>query len=129
MEELVKQMAQVVRSLISTSTGDLGYGRAAENMRVMREELVELEEPGLYNSFLRDLKAKIAAEELGGPRLDMWWMVRRSGLGLITSHQSDKSDVSDEAAQEVQHTLPVASSPSPLHPRRLRDTDTGPSSF
>ena len=105
-QELTKQMGQIVRSLISNSTGDLGYDRAAENMRVMREEMVELEEPGFYNTFLQDLKQQLAAEELGGPRLDMWWKIRMTGLGPITKRQSDKSDVSDEAAQEVSTSMP-----------------------
>ncbi len=100
-QELTDQMANIVQSLITTSTGDLTYDRAAENMRVMREELIELEEPGLYNTFIADLKRKLAAEKLGGPRLDMWWVLRKSGLGPITNRQSDKSDLSDEAAQEV----------------------------
>ncbi len=106
-EDLTKQMGQVVRSLISTSTGDSGYDRAAENMRVMREELIEMEMPDLYNSFLRSLKEKLAAEDLGGPRLDMWWKLRQTNLGLITRGESDESTVADDAAAEVCDSLPL----------------------
>lgn len=99
--DLAAQMGEIVRSLISSSTGDIHYARAAENMRVMREELISLEEPALYNQFTTDLKAQLANEELGGPRLEMWWTIRTSGLGLITKGESDESNVTDEAAREV----------------------------
>ncbi|EFX00480.1 ku family DNA-binding protein [Grosmannia clavigera kw1407] len=98
--DLTAQMGEVVRSLITSSTGDIHYARVAENMRVMREELISLEEPALYNQFTTDLKAQLVAEELGGPRLEMWWTIRTSGLGLITKSESDESDVTDEAARE-----------------------------
>ncbi|OAA58538.1 ku family DNA-binding protein [Niveomyces insectorum RCEF 264] len=99
--DLLKQMGRIVESLIATSTGDVHYARAAENLRVMREEMIGLEEPALYNTFLTDLKARLAADELGGPRLDMWWTIRTTGLGLITKSESDESDVDDETARET----------------------------
>jgi ATP-dependent DNA helicase 2 subunit 2 len=42
-EDLSKQMSTIIRDLITNSTGDVGYGRAVENMRVMREELISFE--------------------------------------------------------------------------------------
>lgn len=100
-EGFTDQMGQIVESLIASSTGEVNYARAAENMRVMREELVSFEEPAIYNSFLTGLKDKLVAEKLGGPRLDMWWTIRTSGLGFITSKESDQSTMTEEAAQEV----------------------------
>ncbi|ERT00772.1 hypothetical protein HMPREF1624_02005 [Sporothrix schenckii ATCC 58251] len=99
-EGFTEQMGQIVEALIASSTGELNYARAAENMRVMRDELLSFEEPAIYNTFLTSLKDKLVAEKLGGPRLDMWWMIRTSGLGLITVKESEVSTVTDEEAQE-----------------------------
>lgn len=100
-EDAAKQMGAIVRSLITDSTADNDYGRAAEDMRVMREELVALEEPGFYNSFVRDLKKRLLAGELGGDRRDMWWRVRTTGLGLVHQGESEPSDVTIAEAEEV----------------------------
>ncbi len=100
-EGFSEQMGRIVESLIATSTGDLHYARAAENMHVMREELIGLEEPAIYNTYVTKLKERLAAEKLGGPRLDMWWTIRTSGLGLITASESDVSSVTDDVAQEA----------------------------
>jgi ATP-dependent DNA helicase 2 subunit 2 len=100
-EEAAKQMAIIVRSLITHSLGDSGYGRAVANLTVMREELIEMEEPGLYNDFIKDLKKKLLAGELGGDRRDMLWEIRKARLGLIDSKASEVSEVTEEEATEV----------------------------
>lgn len=100
-EEASKQMASVIVSLIKHSLGDSGYGRATEDLRVMREELIGMEEPRLYNDFIRDLKGKLLVDELNGDRREMWWEVRRNRLGLITDKESDVSDVGEEEAKSV----------------------------
>ena len=106
-EGFAEQMGQITESLIASSTGEVNYPRAAENLRVMREELISLEEPAIYNAFITGLKERLVAEKLGGPRLDMWWMVRSSGLGLITSNESEQSTVTDDAAKEVRDCQPA----------------------
>ena len=96
-----EQMGQIIEHLVTTSLGDVNYARAAENMRVMREQLIDFEEPGIYNTFITNFKKRLVDEKLGGPRLDMWWVVRTSGLGLIPNSEADESTVTDEAAQDV----------------------------
>jgi len=93
-------MGAIIESHITHSFGDSGYGRAIEEMRVMREELVELEEPGLWNAFVRGLKGKLLGGELGGERREVWWEVRRDGLGLVDSKVSALSEVGEEEARE-----------------------------
>jgi ATP-dependent DNA helicase 2 subunit 2 len=104
-EEASKQMGTIIRSLITHSLGDSGYGRATENLAVMREELINMEEPGLYNDFVRELKKKLLAGELGGDRRDMLWEIRKSKLGLIDKKTSEISEVSEEEATEVSMSL------------------------
>lgn len=99
--EAVKQMATIIETQIKNSLGDANYDRVVEGLGTMREELVDYEEPALYNDFLRELKGKILREELGGDRLELWWLVRKGRLGLIDRTTSDRSEVSEEEAKEV----------------------------
>lgn len=104
-EDAAKQMGHVIRSLINNSTGDSGYDRAVENLGVMREELIQLEFPAIYNTFLRDLKRRLLAKELGGDRREMWMKIRWGrNLGLIDSNRSPTSDVTPAEAAEVRHS-------------------------
>ncbi|KAJ9154876.1 ATP-dependent DNA helicase II subunit 2 [Pleurostoma richardsiae] len=99
--DAVKQMGQIVRSLITNSTGDSGYAMAIENIGVMREQLVDFEEPALYNDFMKDLKKRLLAGELGGDRREMWWKIAYPGnLGLIDTKESEASDVTEKEAKE-----------------------------
>ena len=103
---VVKQMSAIIEDQIRHSFGDANYDRVVEQLGVMRDELVAYEEPKLYNDFSRQLKEKILKEELGGDRRELWWLIRRSKLGLIDKHMSDQSDVSEEEAKEVRLLLP-----------------------
>lgn len=99
--DVVKQMTGIIEDQIRHSLGDANYERVTEALGVMREELISYEEPGTYNDFLRELKGKLLGEKLGGDRRELWWLIRRSKLGLIDQHQSDRSEVTEEEAKEV----------------------------
>ncbi|KAF2264937.1 SPOC domain-like protein [Lojkania enalia] len=99
-QSAVDEMCRNVRSLISRSIGESGYGRALEAIRVMREEITELEEPDIFNTFIRDLKKDILEGKLNGDRREMWWRIRGSKYGLIDKKRSIVSDVSEEEAAE-----------------------------
>ena len=66
----------------------------------MREELVELEEPEIWNVFVRELKKKVLSGDLGGERREIWWELRKNGLGLVDRKVSGLSAVSEEEAKE-----------------------------
>lgn len=66
----------------------------------MREELIEMEEPEVYNEFVRELKRQLLAEELGGDRREMWAEVRKNRLGLVEKKSSERSKVGEEEAKE-----------------------------
>lgn len=102
-KDAAAQMGSIIRSFIQHSVGDSGYGRAIEAMRVMRGEMVELEEPEAWNEFLKGLKRDLVrgAKELGGERREMWWLVRGNRLGLIDKKVSEVSDVGEEEARDV----------------------------
>jgi hypothetical protein len=94
-------MASIIETQIKHSLGDANYERVVEGLGTMREELVDYEEPTLYNDFLTSLKGKILSEELGGDRQELWWLVRKSKLGLIDQNTSEVSNVTEDEAKEV----------------------------
>ncbi|EOD52730.1 putative ku family dna protein [Neofusicoccum parvum UCRNP2] len=97
---IAKQLSGIIQDYIRHSMGDNGYQRAVEAIRVMKEEMLELEEPGVFNDFLKDLKKKIFAEELGGDRKEMWYRIRVNKLGLIDKRATSLSDVTEEESKK-----------------------------
>lgn len=104
-ETAAKQMGDIIRKLISDSFADVLYPRAAENLRVMREELISMEVPTLYNTYLTELKGSLLSGELNGDRREMWfrWVVG-GRLGLITQDESEVSEVNEDEAKAVSTT-------------------------
>tara|TARA_R110002003_G_scaffold1005_3_gene21984 strand:+ start:20952 stop:22556 length:1605 start_codon:yes stop_codon:yes gene_type:complete len=99
-QDAADAMGAQIKALVKNSVGDSGYGRALEALRVMREELTELEEPEIYNVFVRGLKAELLEGALGGNRREMWWKVRGSRYGLVDRKRSLVSDVTEEEAAD-----------------------------
>lgn len=99
--EAAEGLSKIVEKHITDSFGGNLYGKAIEEMRVIREEMIEIEEPGVYNSILRRLKEKLLKEELGGERKDFWYEIRRNRLGLVDKNASERSDVEEDEAREV----------------------------
>ena len=67
--------------------------------------MTEMEEPGLYNDFVRKLKDKLLGEQLGGERREMWWRIRVNRLGLIDKKLCPVSDVDEQDARAVSLNL------------------------
>jgi ATP-dependent DNA helicase 2 subunit 2 len=99
--EVSKQMSDIIESIIKNSPGALHYPKALECLGVLRDELVDLEEPEIFNDFLRQLKPKILGGHLGGERTDVWYRLRVKKLGLIDSDNVENSSVTPEQAKEV----------------------------
>ena len=99
-KDAAKQIINIIKTWITESMGDTQYQRALEALGVLREECIETEEPGLYNRFLKGLKAKLYADELGDNRKEMWYKIRTSRLGLIDKTLSLVSDVEEEEAKQ-----------------------------
>ncbi|KAJ5628877.1 hypothetical protein N7490_011105 [Penicillium lividum] len=98
--DAVNQMGAIIENQITHSLGDANYNRAIEGLGTIREELVDYEEPAAYNDLLRGLKKKILGDELGGDRKELWWFLRKSKLGLIDRNTSERSEVTEEEANE-----------------------------
>jgi ATP-dependent DNA helicase 2 subunit 2 len=104
-KDAVRQMEKIIENHIRKSFGDANYDRVVEELGVLREELVDYEEPELYNDFLRRLKDNILKEKLGGDRQELWWLIRRSKIGLVDTKTSDRVQVTEQEAKEVSFTL------------------------
>lgn len=114
LENAMKSMGEVVRSLIKDSMGDMDYQRAIENIGALREACIGLEFPELYNDFIKDLKKKIYSDALGKRREEMWKTLRlvgRTSLGLITKSEIDASDVTQDEAEQVRDQFNSSCSP------------------
>lgn len=98
-KDAVKQMRSIIEDQIRHSFGDANYDRATEGLGAVREELISYEEPSLYNEFIKELKEQILKEKLGGDRRELWWLIKRSKLGLIDQGQSELSTVTEEEAK------------------------------
>ncbi|KAK5047638.1 hypothetical protein LTR84_006303 [Exophiala bonariae] len=94
----VSQISRIVEDQIKTSFGDKNYDRVLELLGTVREGMYQMEEPEVYNDALRQLKKKIMAKELGGDRSELWYKIRVTKLGLITTDATDHSKVSPEDA-------------------------------
>lgn len=103
--DAVKQMETIVEEQIKHSLGDANYDRVIEGLGTMREELLDYEEPAVYNDLIRQLKKKILDESLGGDRRELWWLIRKGKLGLIDNKASEISTVPEEEAAEVSHEI------------------------
>lgn len=99
--DAVTQLGSIIETQIKDSFGDINYGRAIEELDVMRSEMIEIEEPAIYNDFVRTLKTKLLKGELSGDRRDMWYELKKAELGLIDSKQSESSTVTKEEAKQV----------------------------
>jgi ATP-dependent DNA helicase 2 subunit 2 len=100
-ESAVAEMSVIIYDLINNSVGDANYAVALADVRVMREELANLEMPELFNGFMREFKRKLLGGDLGGDRREVWFEVRRARLGLLDKAKVEVSDVTEEEAAEV----------------------------
>lgn len=98
--DAAKQMGKIIRTQISESTGESGTEQAFANMRVFRSEMIDYEEPKLYNDFLKDLKEKIVKQQLVDGERDFWYHFKTARLGLIDQTALDISEVTEEEANE-----------------------------
>jgi ATP-dependent DNA helicase 2 subunit 2 len=107
LRDAVKQLSAIIQEYIKTSTGNYNYQRAIEAIRVMKEEMIEYEEPNLFNDAMRDLKKKLVAGELGGDRKEMWYLIKVHRLGLVDSEATAVSDASPDDAKAVSDPFDV----------------------
>lgn len=105
LRDAAKQMDNIIRELIQerldrSNGGKLMDDRVVENIRVMRNEMIDYEDPKSYNNFIRALKKDMLNGSLGEDRRDLWLKIKWAKLGLIDNEVEEKSDVSVAEAAE-----------------------------
>ncbi|CAL8576307.1 ATP-dependent DNA helicase yku80, variant 2 [Xanthoria parietina] len=103
LRDAAQQLGKIIEGRIKDSFGNIAYARALDEIKSLREEMTEMEEPALFNDFARQLKRKLLAEELGGNRKDFWWEFRKSKLGLVDKKATETSDATEEDAKSVSY--------------------------
>ncbi|KAF2403626.1 ATP-dependent DNA helicase II subunit 2 [Trichodelitschia bisporula] len=81
--DVVRQFGEVAEGYVRDSTGDSGYARAIEALRVMREKVEEFEEPGIWNTWITGFNKKLAGGDLGGDRREMVYLLKVNRLGEL----------------------------------------------
>ena len=95
-------MFEHVKELVKTSFADVNYPRVCEILGVVRTELRELEVSEIYNNLIRGLKEDVGAGKLDGNRKDLWGVLRKSRLGLISGDEEGGDPaVTEEMTAEV----------------------------
>ena len=98
--DAAKQLSTIIENQIRDSFADQAYEGAVEKLSILRGEMIDTEEPSVYNEIISDLKHKMLGEKLNGDRREMWWLIKKQKLGLIPKSVSRPSDVDDEQAKE-----------------------------
>ncbi|KAK0283905.1 ATP-dependent DNA helicase yku80 [Friedmanniomyces endolithicus] len=93
------QLKNIVFEWIRHSVGNSGYGRALEAIRVLREEMVDLETPAIYNEIMQELRTKLLAGDLGEGRGEMRYHVVTKKLGLIKASDLPGGATDDEVSK------------------------------
>jgi ATP-dependent DNA helicase 2 subunit 2 len=96
-KSIAEQMGSIIRKVVSGSVGDQSYQRTIEMLRVMRQELDDLEMPEVYNGFVEKFKVDLLGEKLGEGRNELWYLVRREKLGLL----EDDNKINEERMRQV----------------------------
>ncbi|MCJ1398141.1 ATP-dependent DNA helicase II subunit 2 [Xylographa trunciseda] len=98
--DAASQLIVIIERHIKDSFGDSNYDRVVAEMTALREEMIEMEEPGLWNDWLKKLKEKLRGDGLGAGRDELWWRVRKDKLGLVVKSESEVSEIGDDEARQ-----------------------------
>ncbi|KAK3665510.1 ATP-dependent DNA helicase yku80 [Elasticomyces elasticus] len=99
LKDACKQLKDIIYDWIKHSVGKVNYAKSVEAIRVMREEMNEIDLPGYYNEIMWELRTKLLAGELGENRGEMWYQIRVNKLGLLKASEAE-GGVSDEEANK-----------------------------
>ncbi|KAK5683781.1 ATP-dependent DNA helicase yku80 [Elasticomyces elasticus] len=103
LKDACKQLKDIIYDWVKHSVGKVNYAKSVEAIRVMREEMNEIDLPDYYNEIMWELRTKLLAGELGENRGEMWYQIRVNKLGLLKASEAE-GGVSDEEANKWRAT-------------------------
>ncbi|MCJ1315668.1 ATP-dependent DNA helicase II subunit 2 [Xylographa vitiligo] len=98
--DAASQLISIIEKHIKDSFGDSNYHRVIAEMTALRQEMIEMEEPSLWNDWLKKLKEKLRSDGLGTGRDELWWRIRKDKLGLVVKSEMEVSDIGDDEARQ-----------------------------
>lgn len=81
-QQAAEQFGAIIENRVRKAVGGREDERIIEEMGVFREEMVEMEEPAIWNKWALAFRRKVLAGELGGERRELWWKVRSQGMSV-----------------------------------------------
>ena len=100
-KDAAKRFGEIIEQHIRDSFGGIHDGRVIVELSLFREEMIQLEEPKVWNEFANTLKNELLDGKFGGDRTDLWREISKNNLGLIEKKVSGISDVGDEEAKRA----------------------------
>ncbi|XP_006814625.1 X-ray repair cross-complementing protein 5-like [Saccoglossus kowalevskii] len=89
-------MQQRVTQLVMDSFGTQFYDKAMDCLKTLRKESAKLDEPEIFNRFLKRLKETLVEKM----RTNFWDRIVTESITLIDSSQSSESRVTKEEAMK-----------------------------
>lgn len=76
----------------------------------MRSELIEMEEVGIYNEWVTELRKKVLGGELGGDRKELWRDIAKNKVGLVEAKEVEIGGMNEDVARKVSFPFAPCSS-------------------
>eukprot|EP01126_Amoeba_proteus_P003565 TRINITY_DN11192_c0_g1_i10.p1 TRINITY_DN11192_c0_g1~~TRINITY_DN11192_c0_g1_i10.p1 ORF type:complete len:623 (+),score=149.93 TRINITY_DN11192_c0_g1_i10:2070-3938(+) len=93
-DKAIKEICNLILSFVHESIQKSYYNKAIDCVKTLREGCIMEEESEQFNSFMVQMKKNFKDKR----RHDFWLLLLHKKINLITLHESDDSDVTEEEA-------------------------------
>ncbi|KAG4413194.1 hypothetical protein IFR04_013659 [Cadophora malorum] len=94
----VSQMGKAIRQSLKTAMGNVNHPVIFSQIKAVRDEMIDIDMPEIYNDFIKDLKTRIFQKNEFGDQRNFWADFKFQKLGLIRG--SGNAGVTEEEAAE-----------------------------
>lgn len=95
-------MKETVLKIVDSSIKDNSYPKAIDCINALRRGCILEEESNQFNDFMHMIKNKF---EKNDTRKDFWIAVKNENISLITTEDSEDSELTPEEAEKVHQNL------------------------
>jgi hypothetical protein len=97
----VTQMTELILRLATTSFGDQHYNRIIACLKACREASAKENEAGLFNKCMYQLKQLINPSKPTSPRLELWQLLQKESISLISKDEADDDEVAQVTKEDA----------------------------
>jgi len=94
--EAIDGMKKVILQLVNESILDQLYQKSIDSILALRRGCIQENETSQFNQFLKDMRKSFQ----GKRKDDFWSLIKDNGITLISSDESEDSEVSPKEARE-----------------------------